>query len=201
ELGPGGEERRARAEPAQEQVCGHFVLPRRGFDDRAPVVGRELRLGHHRHLAGTVRAAAATALAAAGLGSASAAAPLRRAEGAALGRGHRRPRNAIAADRSIPSAARPARPSLRGRVFVHTCGSGGNPYTSGSSSRRKTDPMPPTPSESFAPYSRASVMPWSCSSATRSFAVSTISCRSPNLIDVVAQVWAHAGGCPSVSRS
>src|SRR5699024_3859031 len=67
---------------------------------------------------------------------------------------------------------------------------------------RKTDPMPPTPSESFAPYSRASVMPWSCSSATRSFAVSPTPSRPPTLTASSGRSWPTRGaGRPGAGRS
>ena len=57
----------------------------------------------------------------------------------------RRPTNAVAAATSSPSAASPACFHIRGRSAVVTTGSGGKPYTSGSSSSRKNAPAPPTP--------------------------------------------------------
>ncbi len=41
---------------------------------------------------------------------------------------------------------------MDGRSRVVTTGSGGRPYTSGSSSRRKKAPSPPTPSSGSSPY-------------------------------------------------
>src|ERR1700733_13768775 len=67
--------------------------------------------------------------------------------------------NEIRAAATIPATARPARLYIRGKSAVGTRGSGGSPYTSGSSRSRKTDPVPPTPSSSLAPYRRASVPP------------------------------------------
>src|SRR5690606_6505333 len=101
-------------------------LPRRRLHDGAVVVGREIDLGHHRHLAGAVRASG-TATAAP---SAPGATPrrLRGAIAVEVGCGHRRPpRKAIATAASIPSAAVAARLYMRGRSAVGTLGSGGSP--------------------------------------------------------------------------
>ena len=47
--------------------------------------------------------------------------------------------------------ALPAAFHMPGRSLVVTTGSGGSPYTSGSSSSRKKAPIPPTPSSGSAP--------------------------------------------------
>ena len=49
------------------------------------------------------------------------------------------------------SAAAPACFHIAGRSRVVTTGSGGSPYTSGSSSSRKNAPSPPTPSSGSWP--------------------------------------------------
>ena len=48
-------------------------------------------------------------------------------------------------------AASPTRFQVSGRSRVVTTGSGGRPYTSGSSSSRKNAPAPPTPSSGSSP--------------------------------------------------
>src|SRR6202012_1651132 len=82
----------------------------------------------------------------------SAADRVRRAQAGVLRGPHNGPpRNESTAAVIMPPAARPASLYIRGRSAVGTRGSGGRPYTSGSSSSRKTDPVPPTPSSSLAP--------------------------------------------------
>ena len=71
----------------------------------------------------------------------------------------RPPTNAATVAAAMASAASPARFHIFGRSRVVTTGSGGSPYTSGSSSSRKNAPSPPTPSFGSWPYSRASVTP------------------------------------------
>src|SRR5204863_6760464 len=84
------------------------------------------------------------------------------------GLGHPRPPTKAAATPATTAApATNAAPHISPRSRVGTTGSGGRPYTSGSSSRRKKAPAPPTPSSPSARYSRASSIPTSCSSSTR----------------------------------
>src|SRR5262249_12708213 len=92
-----------------------------------------------------------------------------------------------------PANATAAAPTLRQidpRSRVVTTGSGGRPYTSGSSRSRKNAPSPPTPSSGSRPYSRATSTPLSCSSASRWSARSRSSSSSPNWIDSVGHAWA-----------
>jgi len=63
----------------------------------------------------------------------------------------RRPAKAATTPASRPSAASPIDRYMAGSSAVHTCGSGGSPYTSGSSSSRKNAPAPPTPSPGDSP--------------------------------------------------
>ena len=67
-------------------------------------------------------------------------------------RGHcRLPTNVAATPANRAAAATPACRHIDGRSRVVTTGSGGSPYTSGSSSRRKNAPLPPTPSSGSSP--------------------------------------------------
>src|SRR5581483_3850960 len=56
------------------------------------------------------------------------------------------PKNAAATPTASATDASAVDRHSRGRCFVGTTGSGGRPYTSGSSSSRKNAPKPPTPS-------------------------------------------------------
>src|SRR4029079_11871841 len=89
--------------------------------------------------------------------------------GAALGDAHERPpRNASAVPTTVAAAASAVVFHSDGRSRVVTTGSGGRPYTSGSSSSRKNAPKPPTPSSGSRPYSCAPFQSCSCSLASRS---------------------------------
>src|SRR5699024_8037274 len=123
-------------------------FPRCFLDHRASVVGRELRLRRRRtvRLPVTARAAAVQLRL---LGLLLIPLPV-----------HRRPlTNDSATPASRVRAAAPARLNMAGRSFVVTTGSGGSPYTSGSSSSKKKAPAPPTPSSGSSPYNRASGTP------------------------------------------
>src|SRR5580658_5278966 len=111
------------------------------------------------------------------------------------------PANATATPVTSTPAATPAQRHIAGRSLVVTTGSGGSPYTCGSSSSRKNAPVPPTPSSGSSPYSLASVTPAACSSATRALAVSLSSSSGPNWIESVGQALAQAGSSPPRSRS
>src|SRR5699024_1562348 len=148
----GGEQSGPAGEAAEEEVGRHLGAPRGRLDDAPPVIGGELRIGHDGHLPRAVSPAAGPTRPAAALAGAPPSRRLGRPEAVELGGGHRRPRaNARPAAAIIPSAAIPARENIRGRSAVGTRGSGGRPYASGSSSSRNTEPVPPTPSRSFAP--------------------------------------------------
>src|SRR5215469_15159553 len=77
-----------------------------------------------------------------------------------------RPANAATTPAATTPAAIPAQRHIDGRSLVVTTGSGGNPYTSGSSSSKKNAPAPPIPSSGSAPYSLASLTPAACSSSS-----------------------------------
>src|SRR5581483_7861444 len=64
---------------------------------------------------------------------------------------HRAPTNAAATPATIAPVAIAIVRHIRGRSRVVTTGSGGRPYTSGSSRRRKNAPKPPTPSPGSRP--------------------------------------------------
>ena len=72
-----------------------------------------------------------------------------------------------------PGRQRPPSATSTAGPLVVTTGSGGSPYTCGSSSSRKKAPAPPIPSSGSSPYSRACVTPAACSSASRACAVLT----------------------------
>lgn len=151
QLAAEAKQRRACCHAAQEQVDGNVIAPRRGLYDGAAVVRGEFRLRDHGHFAGTVPVVPAAAQAGFAVLPA-APGTLRRPEAVEFRKGHARPpRKANAAAAAMPATAMPARRYICGRSAVGTRGSGGSPYTSGSSSSRKTDPVPPTPSFSFAP--------------------------------------------------
>src|SRR4029079_5907051 len=88
---------------------------------------------------------------------------------AAFGDAHdRTPQDASAVPTAVAADAIAPLFHIDGRSFVVTTGSGGRPYTSGSSSSRKNAPKPPTPSSGSRPYSCAPFQSCSCSLASRS---------------------------------
>jgi len=104
-----------------------------GLDDRAPVVRGECRRRNHQALAFPSATATPWRL---GLDSHESGFHERRRRTGEQGR---------AGDRRCPPHCR--------QVTVVTTGSGGRPYTSGSSRSRKNAPAPPIPSSGSAPYS------------------------------------------------
>ena len=171
---PGGQ-------PAQEEVRRDVGLPRGGLEHRAPVVGGERRVRHHRSPRGGPGRAARSAL---DRRSSTVPPPAK---------------NDNAAPTSRAAAAPTAMCHISVRCAVVTTGSGGRPYTSGSSSSRKNAPAPPTPSSGSSPYSRASGTAVPCSVASRSAARSRSSSTSPNWMDSVGQACAQAG-CLTVTE-
>src|SRR5699024_4729727 len=150
-----GEQRGPRREAAEEQVGGDVGLPRRGLDDGLAVIGLELRLRHHELLAPSAATpTGARALPGArrhGL-SGQAGAGSTRVVGRRLvglvGVGHQDRPPAAKATTAPPSSVAAASAACRhiaGAWRVVTTGSGGRPYTSGSSRSRKNAPVPPTP--------------------------------------------------------
>src|SRR5207253_2558221 len=165
---PGGQQRRPAGEPTGEQVGRDVGRPRCGLEHRPPVVARELGVGHHRPLTAAETAPPPPAAGGAG-GRAPAASEVLHAVAADLvtrlgvaarQRAHgRRPTNAAAAPARAVSAARAAFFHMSGRSRVVTTGSGGSPYTSGSSISRNIAPPPPMPSPGSSRYRRASASP------------------------------------------
>src|SRR5690606_37973816 len=154
EIGAGGGQGGAGRQPAGEQIGRDLPPPHRWFQHRPAVVGTELvaRLGGRlaarlfRTRGGRARADVA------GLGVTA-----RFARAFAALRHRRPPVQKTAADAaSRAEAATAACFHMDTRSRVGTTGSGGSPYTSGSSSSRKNAPLPPTPSSGSWPYSRAS---------------------------------------------
>src|SRR5271165_1901376 len=121
----------SRAEPADRppvnRYAGIFHPPHRRFQHRPPVVGPEARTRYGELLTAPV-------------------VPHR----------PRLPTNADTATASSAAAAAPVCFQVEARSRVGTTGSGGSPYTSGSSSSKKNAPLPPTPSSGSWPYSLAS---------------------------------------------
>src|SRR4029078_10103885 len=75
------------------------------------------------------------------------------------GRAHDRRHTATSADVASVKADTATAAPVSGRFRVLTTGSGGRPYTSGSSSNRKNAPAPPTPSSGSSPDKRGSRTP------------------------------------------
>src|SRR4051812_21943979 len=118
------EQRRGARHAAEEQVQRDVGgLPGRRLDDLAAVVALEPRLLDHEPLTAGAR---------------------RRAHG-------RLPRKTVMPTPANAAAAAPTCFHMEPRSRVVTTGSGGRPYTSGSSSSRKKAPSPPTPSSGSRP--------------------------------------------------
>src|SRR5581483_8466750 len=111
------------------------------------------------------------------------------------------PANAASRPTTTPAAASAVVRHSFGRCVVGTTGSGGRPYTSGSSSSRKNAPKPPTPSSGSRPYSRAPFQRSARSFSSRLSARSRSSSSSPNWIESVGHALAHAGSWPPFKRS
>ena len=147
--------RRPRGETTREQVARDVdPVPGRRLQDLASVVAAEVGLRDHQRLGA---AALAPPRRPPGPGSRRPGRHLRltgrAGRPARTGRSahRRRPAKAETARPTNVAAARPACFHMAGRSRVVTTGSGGNPYTSGSSSSRKNAPSPPTPSSGSWP--------------------------------------------------